>query len=213
MSAAGRPGNRDDEQLAAGDADRGGERAYAANVLAALAVALTDRINEASQDVVGHGATAPAALVSLYWYPGRPVRWLAARLNITHPGAVQLAQRLERAGLLERGVGPGGRTRPLTLTPAGETMALAVMRARQSTVLSALDRLQARQVRSLALASGIALGTICTDLLGSEHICRLCDEAVCPDSRCPAERAVPSPAHRRGRGYGVPDDLPEADDG
>ena len=39
-------------------------------------------------------ANAPAALTTLLWYPDRPIAFLAARLRITHPGAVQLVDRL-----------------------------------------------------------------------------------------------------------------------
>ena len=61
------------------------------------------------------------------WYPDRPIAFLAARLRITHPGAVQLSERLERAGLVERIPGADGRTRLLALTPKGETVALQVL--------------------------------------------------------------------------------------
>ncbi len=181
------------------------ERAYTANLLGALGHALADRLDAAGTDVVGHGATAPAALVSLHWYPGRPVRWLAARLRISKPGAVQLVNRLEAAGLVERGVERPAGVRPLHLTPAGERLASRVLARRAQVLADAVAPLSAAQVRSLATAAGAVLGGLSRDLLGSEHVCRLCDEAACPDARCPVERAVPSPVHRRGLGYGVTD--------
>ncbi len=71
--------------------DRAGtERAYAANLLAALARTITDRIDLAAREVTGRGPHAAAALTTLLWYPDRPVGFLAERLRITHPGAVQL---------------------------------------------------------------------------------------------------------------------------
>ena len=99
------------------------DRAFAANVLGTLALTVSDRIGIGTTRAAGHGGHAPAALVTLLWYPERPITLLADRLRISHPGAVQLSERLESEGLVLREPGPDGRTRLLSLTPAGETAA------------------------------------------------------------------------------------------
>lgn len=137
------------------------------------------------------------------WYPDRPIAFLAARLRITHPGAVQLSERLERAGLLERVPGADGRTRLLALTPKGESVALQVLAARRDVVTRAVAALDDAQVRAVTDAAEAMLDALADDLLTSEFMCRLCDELACPDDRCPVEQAVPTPPHRRGTGYGV----------
>lgn len=187
---------------------RQADRAFAANVLGTLAQTVTDRISLGAERAAGHGAATPAALVTLLWYPDRPIAFLAGRLRITHPGAVQLSERLSRAGLIERIPGADGRTRLLALTPLGEEVALRVLQARRDVVTRAIAALDDEQVSALSNAAEAMLDALADDLLTSEFMCRLCDEFACPDVRCPVERAIPTPPHRRGTGYGVTE--PEA---
>lgn len=181
------------------------DRAFTANVLGTLAQTVSDRVRLGTEAAAHHAAATPAALVTLLWYPDRPITFLAARLRITHPGAVQLSERLAAEGLVERVPGEDGRTRLLALTPAGERVALAVLAARRDVLTRAVDALDDDQVRALADAADAMLEALADDLLTSEYMCRLCDELACPDARCPVEQAVPTPPHRRGTGYGVPD--------
>jgi MarR family transcriptional regulator, negative regulator of the multidrug operon emrRAB len=181
------------------------DRAFTANVLGTLALSVADRVAIGAARVARHGANAPAALVTLLWYPDRPIAFLADRLRITHPGAVQLVDRLERDGLVDRIPALDGRTKLLALTGRGESVALEVLHARRDVLERALSALDDAQVRALADAAGAMLEAITDDLLTSEFMCRMCDELACPDARCPVERAEPAPPHRRGTGYGVPD--------
>jgi DNA-binding MarR family transcriptional regulator len=179
------------------------DRAFAANVLGTLALTVVDRVDIGAARATRHGANAPAALVTLLWYPDRPIAFLAARLRVTHPGAVQLVDRLEKDGLVERIPGEDGRTKLLALTAAGDRVALAVLAARREVLERAVGSLDDEQVRAFAEAAEAMLEALTDDLLTSEHMCRLCDELACPDARCPVERAEPAPPHRRGKGYGV----------
>lgn len=181
------------------------DRAFAANLLGTLALTVVDRVDLGSARVMRHGANAPAALTTLLWYPDRPIAFLAARLRITHPGAVQLVDRLEKDGLVERIPGEDGRTKLLALTPRGERVALEVLAARREVLERAVGALDDEQVRRFADTAGAMLEALTDDLLTSEHMCRSCDELACPDARCPVERAEPAPPHRRGTGYGVTD--------
>lgn len=181
------------------------DRAFTANVIGTLALTVVDRIGIGTARVAKHGANAPAALTTLLWYPDRPIAFLADRLRITHPGAVQLIDRLERDGLVERIPGEDGRTKLLALTPSGETVALEVLAERRAVLDRAVDTLDDEQVAAVAEAVGVMLEALTDDLLTSEYMCRMCDELACPDQRCPVERAEPAPPHRRGAGYGVPD--------
>ena len=186
-------------QSAAGATDT----AYIANILSTLATALVDRTERSTRMVLRPGAQAPAALVSVLWYPDRPISFLATRLQISHPGAVQLVDRLQSDGLLERIPGADGRTKLLYLTDVGRAVALRVLSSRREAADTALRALDEQQVQALTAAAEAMLEALTDDLLDSEHMCRLCDELACPDSRCPVERAEPSPPNRRGFGYGV----------
>ena len=181
----------------------GADRAFTANVLGTLALTVVDRVGLGAARATSHGANGPAALVTLLWYPDRPIAFLAARLRISHPGAVQLVDRLERDGLVERIPAEDGRTKLVALTEAGEGTALAVLAARREVLERAVTALDDRQVVAFADAAEAMLEALADTLLTSEFMCRMCDELACPDARCPVERAEPSPPHRRGTGYGV----------
>jgi DNA-binding MarR family transcriptional regulator len=181
------------------------DRAFAANVLGTLALTVTDRMAIGAAHAVRHGASAPAALVTVLWYPDRPIAFLADRLRISHPGAVQLVDRLERDGLVDRIPAHDGRTKLLALTPEGERTALAVLATRRDLLTRAVSALDDAQVTALTSAVSAMLEALTDDLLTSEFMCRMCDELACPDSRCPVERAQATPPHRRGTGYGVAD--------
>ena len=179
------------------------DRAFAENILGTLATTITDRTTIGEARAARAGAHAPAALVTLLWYPDRPVRFLADRLRISHHGAVQLSERLERAGLVERVAGRDGRTRLLALTAQGERAALDTLAARREVLRRALSAIDDDALAGFADIVGAMLEALADDLLTSEYMCRLCDELACPDARCPVERAEPAPPHRRGTGYGV----------
>jgi len=93
-----------------------------ANLLAALAIAVVDRLHQARADDDGRGLTATAAL----------------------------NQRLETEGLVERR--PGGddaRSRALVLTDAGQRAALAAARKRLEILDQMLSSLTAAERRQL----------------------------------------------------------------
>jgi MarR family transcriptional regulator, negative regulator of the multidrug operon emrRAB len=180
------------------------ERAYAANILGTLALTVADRMRIGTEQAAGRGAHAPATLVTLLWYPDRPIAFLADRLRITHPGAVQLVDRLEKDGLVDRIPALDGRTKLLALTPTGERTALRVLAERRAVLDRALESLDDDGALALARAAEAMLEALADSLLTSEFMCRMCDELACPDARCPVERAEPAPPHRRGAGYGVP---------
>ncbi|MFN8146607.1 MAG: MarR family transcriptional regulator [Candidatus Nanopelagicales bacterium] len=184
------------------------DRAFAANVLGTFALTVSDRMGIATRDAAGHGANAPAALVTLLWYPDRPIAFLADRLRISHPGAVQLVDRLEHDGLVERVPAYDGRTKLLALTDRGHQVALDVLAERRELLERAVAALDDRQASALVEAVGAMLEALADDLLTSEFMCRMCDELACPDARCPVERAQATPPHRRGTGFGV-EDAPE----
>ncbi len=185
-----------------------GERAFAANVLGTLALTIGDRTAASTRRVARHGAHTPAALVTLLWYPDRPIAFLAARLRISHPGAVQLSERLAADGLVRRVPGADGRTRLLSLTAAGERAARSVLAERAAVLDRAVAALDEATLAAVTDGVCTMLVALTDDLRTSEHMCRMCDEHSCPDERCPVERAEPAPPHRRGEGYGIPTRRP-----
>lgn len=164
----------------------------AANVLGSLALAVADRIREATeQPDDGLAASAPAALVTLAHYPGRSVHSLARTLGLTHSGAVRLADRLAADGLVRRTPAGQGRTLALRLTDAGTQAAqrvLARLREAVEQLVSVLDAGEADLLRRLASR---LLTELTTDRASAFRLCRLCDEPLCMrDEGCPVNRAI-----------------------
>ena len=179
------------------------DRAFTVNILGTLAQTIVDRQSIGMEAVAGFGGNAPAALVTLRFYPERPISFLAHRLRISHPGAVQLVDRLSAAGLVERIMAIDGRSRHVVLTEQGETIAAAVLAQRRRILERALFALDDEACRAMSSTLSTMLEALTDDLLTAEFMCRMCDELACPDARCPVERAEPAPTDRKGTGYGV----------
>ncbi|MBG0561519.1 MarR family winged helix-turn-helix transcriptional regulator [Actinoplanes aureus] len=164
-----------------------------ANLLGALALVLTDRMAEAAAAEAGEAGAAAAALSSLYHFLDRPTLDTLRRvLGLTHSGAVRLVNRLEAQGLVTRGPGEDGRSRAVTLTPAGRQAAARVDAARSAVLERALDRLPPDQRAVLHGLLGQVMTAVVRDKDGGAWICRLCDLGACgrDQGRCPTANAA-----------------------
>ena len=164
----------------------------AANLLGALALAVSDRIRDATQQPVdGLAQSEPAALVTLAHYPGQSVGALARTLGLTHSGAVRLADRLVAAGLARRVSAAPGRTLALYLTPPGRRAAAQVLARRQAAVEQLVSGLEPDQAAALEQLAGLLLAALTSDRASAHRLCRLCDEPLCErDTGCPVDQAV-----------------------
>jgi DNA-binding MarR family transcriptional regulator len=170
-------------------------------VLGALAVALADRIREATEAASGLTGAGPAALVALeHFLAGRPVDDLARAMGLTHSGAVRLVDRLAEAGLVERRPGRDGRTVAVALTAAGRRTGAAVTRARAEAVAVVLADLGPADRDALAdlvdaLTATEARARLAARAAGAAPagwFCRACDPVACgrPSDECPAANAA-----------------------
>lgn len=176
------------------------------NTLAALALALSDRIRESTEEAAGHAAAGPSALVALREFLGRgSIDQLRAALGLSHSGAVRLVDRLTRDGYVERHPGADGRSVALVLTRSGHVAARQVLAARAAAVETALAGLSAEDLRTLDTLTGKILRTVTEERLADRGrgrppsggwLCRLCDFAACgrEDGACPT--ATTAQAHR-----------------
>jgi DNA-binding MarR family transcriptional regulator len=163
-----------------------------ANLLGALALAVSDRIREATeQPADGLAGSEPAALVTLAHYPGQSVGTLGRTLGLTHSGAVRLADRLEAARLASR-TSPGpGRTLALYLTGPGQAAAFRVLARRRAAVEQLVRGLEPDEVAALGRLAGRLLAAITTDRASAHRLCRLCDEPACEAGPgCPVDQAA-----------------------
>ena len=162
-----------------------------ANLLGALALAVTDRVAEAVTDRSGCSESAAAALSALDQFLDRPsVDRLSQVLGLSQSGTVRLVDRLEQDGLVRRGPGVDGRTTAVPLTAAGRRVARGLEAARLHVLDSVLGPLTDDERRTLATLVGRMLVGMMREPGATRWTCRMCDLAACgrPAGHCPLER-------------------------
>lgn len=176
-------------------------REHVANVVAALGLAVADRISEAvtgASDMPLSDATALSALHHVLRDPS--IEQLRRVLGLTHSGAVRLVDRLVAAGLVRRESGPDGRTSAISLTAAGETSAIGIGRARLDVLDGALAALDDHDCAELDRIAGRLLVAMMRGPDATRWVCRLCDTDACGRYRgqCPIGREVARRARQEG---------------
>lgn len=178
-------------------AERSGDSARLQNLLATVALGLSDRIDSAAIEAAGLDRMAVTALVALVdLAPDGSVQRLAQGVGLSHSGAVRLVDRLAVAGLVRREAGPDQRSVRVSLTGKGRKLALRVRSERARHTEAALTGLTDRQRRELARACELVLANLTTDRLAQRSqgvlpaggaLCRMCDFAACgrDQGRCP----------------------------
>ncbi len=167
------------------------------NLLASLALNLTDESTAALERASGLSATATVAMLALEEFLGDAhVGRLADVLGLTHSGAVRLVTQLEAAGLARRQPGADRRRVEVRLTAAGRRVAAAARAARADVVRES--------TRGLDDAEATALEELLTKVVEARVAvrierrrageagawwCRTCDFAACgrPEGRCPTQ--------------------------
>lgn len=174
-------------------------------MLGALALVLTDQMAARAATEAGESGARGAALSALHHFLDAPsVDTLRRVLGLTHSGAVRLVDRLVSEGLVTRGPGGDGRSRAVTLTPAGRQAAARVSGARSTVLERALRNLSPDQRGTLHDLLGRLLAAVVEDKDGGAWICRLCDLHACgrDEGRCPTANAAAAkygPPPPRGR--------------
>jgi len=160
-----------------------------ANLLGALALALTDRIQAEIRSMADQGETDCAALVTIQQRSGLSIEALGAILGLSQPGTVRLVDRLVEEGLVVRQAGANRRTRALVLSEKGRLRTRTILFGRERALGRPLDAVPAAQRSSLGRALEAMLGALAESAEEAWTICRLCDAAVCPRETCPTKRA------------------------
>jgi MarR family transcriptional regulator, negative regulator of the multidrug operon emrRAB len=170
-----------------------------ANLLGAVALAVTDRVRAAAELGAAQGGSAPAALISLAGYlDGSPIDAVRGPLGLTHSATVRLVDRLVAAGLARRRSGADRRSVAVELTPEGHEAAAQAARARAKALEDALAELDAGERAELARLHAKVLATLTEGRASAGHICRLCDSHACghEQGRCPVTQAADAAEER-----------------
>lgn len=164
-----------------------------ANLLGALALAITDQTAQAAAAAAGQSASAAAALSALHHFLDRPtLDQLCKVVGLTPSGTVRLVDRLAEAGLVTRATGDDRRSRSVVLTDAGKRVAQQVALARAALLESVLDGLSPAERDALHALMSRIMASIVHSKQGGAWICRLCDLEACgrPAGHCPAASAA-----------------------
>lgn len=153
------------------------------NLLGALALALTDRMETRLRDLLHRAGETAASIVVLGYAPGLSVEVLRQVLALSHPGAVRLIDRLEEDGLVERRKAEDARAVALHLTPKGVKLRTRLMERRLDTLEAALQGLTEPERLVLGQLLSKVLANLPESEMAKHRICRLCAVKLCSD--CP----------------------------
>lgn len=178
-------------------------RQHATNVLGALSLVVSDRMNTAVEAIATLGPSAPAALAAMHEFlDGGSVTQLSSVLGLTHSGTVRLVDRLAAEGLVERVGAQDGRAVSVVLTQRGRRTAARILQTREESLASALSAFSLDEIDNLAAALDTMLTTMTlaraeersarTNGRPQPWLCRLCDFAACgrSEGNCPVNNAV-----------------------
>jgi MarR family transcriptional repressor of emrRAB len=172
------------------------------NMVAALALAMSDQVADAAATVSGLSDAAPAALVALHESGrGRSIDYLSQMVGLTHSGAVRLVNRLVADGYVIRGEGKDARSIGLALTRRGAGAARRIRAARHESVARSLVTLDDEDRATLTRLCEVLLANVTEGKLRRSDagdkpsggaLCRLCDFVSCgrPAGDCPTAQAA-----------------------
>jgi DNA-binding MarR family transcriptional regulator len=160
------------------------------NLVGAVALGLTDRVDRAVHQASGRSGATAAALAALVGEPGLTVAELSVVLGISASGVVRLLDRLVADGLAERRPGVDARSLAVHLTPAGAELGRSVLDHRRAALAGPLATLDPAEQEALTAAVEKILTALTPTVDVAERVCRLCDLDACPQDRCPADPVV-----------------------
>ncbi|MDP9012920.1 MAG: MarR family transcriptional regulator [Pseudomonadota bacterium] len=166
------------------------------NLFGALVVGVQDQLLHRIETESSIGGQAAAALVTIGANIGCSVDFLRVALQISHSGCVRLIDKLAETALVERRGGKDRRVVALFLTESGQRRAQRVLRTRRKYLDQVLQSLSTKEQKQLTPLLEILLKKVTTSDRDAESICRLCDEAVCPQPLCPVTQAIAQPPQK-----------------
>lgn len=165
-----------------------------ANLLGALALAVSDMVLEAARQEAG-GTSEAAAIVRIGMHAGKSIDFLSRALQLSHSATVRLVDRLQTDGLVRRlrnfpGSDGDRRSVALHLTVQGEQRLRSILARRYQRLKPLLGMISdSERTQLAAIAMNLLAGISCQRHL--PHICRLCDYEACKSAGCPVHYYLP----------------------
>jgi DNA-binding MarR family transcriptional regulator len=151
-----------------------------ANLLGALALAVTDRTSAAMAAAGGVSESAATALLALHHFLDRPsIDRLRQVLGLTSSGTVRLVDSLVKAGYVRRKPGADARTTALALTASGRAAAKRIAAARAEVLGGVLAPLSGQERALLSDLVGRLLIGMMRPPGATRWNCRQCDTGLC----------------------------------
>lgn len=157
-------------------------------MLGALAGAVAERLDARMKRHPNQTDSSAAALNLIALYEGCSNAALSTALKLSHPATVRLVDKLEADGLVESRRGVDRRAVALFLTPAGRERVRTILEERCRALEAVVDVLSPEQRRQLDGIAETLLRAFTVSPSEGGHICRLCDEIICPAELCPVHR-------------------------
>lgn len=164
-----------------------------ANLLGAVAIALSDLIRAKAQTKSGLDATSQAALVAISTFlEGATISELSRLAGLSHSATVRLVGRLVAQGLVQRTEGFDRRAVSLRPTPRGRKVGAEILAERGRALGALLDDIgEPRRAQLTGALEGL-LGALVNREADPFRICRMCDAFACGhyEGRCPVTESV-----------------------
>lgn len=161
------------------------EKTRVENLLGALSIGISDRIQAAAIECVGHAGETAAALVQIGTTPRISIEELSEALALSHSAVVRLVGKLIAMGHVERTASADKREVRLVLTRNGKAMLKRIQAARFEILSKLTAALSTKDVGTLSRLLEQMLERIALTQEEAVHVCRYCDEESCPQHRCP----------------------------
>lgn len=155
------------------------------NLLGALSLAVVDRMNSENRNFSDFGGETAAAIVQIGTQPDLTIMSLCQTIGLTHSATTRVVGKLAERGIVVKTVGEDAREVRLSLSADGRDLMTAILNGRQKTLAGFLDALAPDEQSALERVFEKILSRAPRDEVDAHHICRLCNERVCPQDRCP----------------------------
>ena len=157
------------------------------NLFGAMSLALVDKMEKAFTDETGLGPSAIAAIVQIGTEPRLTIETLRRMIALSHSATVRLVDQLVASDLVLRAGGVEGdrRARSLQLTERGRALFDKSLGARRAIIHRAFAALEAEEKEQFGRLVEKLLPALVD--LGDDQdvVCRVCDQGVCDQDRCP----------------------------
>jgi len=177
--------------------DTPSSRERAANLLGALAVGLSDRLEEVMATSTGSSASGAAALQTLSQVPGLRLDALRFTLALSQEAVTRLVARLVKEGLVLKTEDPRDRRAVMLRASAlGTTRALRARMARARVTRALVDRLPEVWIPRFIRISERLLAGLAESPEAAVRVCRFCAWEVCrADARTPCPVVLAATTH------------------